>query len=189
MRRRSLLLLSLLPAASSTGWPPPSGCQAEACTVAIVLAGPFRGTPVSASEYRRVLLLPLLSAGFKIDTFAAGSDSESSQWREWLEQSGAGEGANASAHFLPLPSDAETLSRFPEEQGYFNGECADHSYHLKYHHLLVAWKGAQAHRPGGYDYAVRTRVDLSFGAHQFFKPCWLWEVRARFPCMFFGLGD
>jgi hypothetical protein len=152
------------------------GCCAQ--RVAIVLGGPHRGSSATAAELRRAVVAPLVQDGMEVHLWAAGfvgargKENHEDAWRRWLAE--ATDGTNASAHFVSLPSDEDLLTTYPLQEHYL-ASCADSQYHRKYLHTTMAWEAAQADG-AAYDYVIKTRDDLAFGAGQTVKPCWLREV-------------
>jgi hypothetical protein len=134
--------------------------------VATILAGPFRGTSLTASEYQRSLVDPLVRGQFTVDTYAAGPSDESAQWQTWLSSL-----THTTTKFVAYPPDADELARHPERVSYF-GRCTQVPYNVRMMHHEDAWRAVQASGVS-YDYVVRTRVDLVYGPGQIVKPCWL----------------
>jgi hypothetical protein len=56
-------------------------------SVAVVLAGAFRGDNFTSAEFHRVLVTPLQAAGLRVDVYMAGAAELQSNWMEWVGSS------------------------------------------------------------------------------------------------------
>ena len=126
--------------------------------VAVIFAGLFRGTPATAVEYDRVVVQPLLTAGFLVDAYAAGYARDEGQWQQWLALS------NSSSTTFAALNDTTNSARV------FFTRCAQ-DHHDIFMHLQAAWVATQ--QKAAYDYVIKTRNDVNYGPGQFVKPCWL----------------
>ena len=53
--------------------------------VAVALAGGFRGTPNTSTEFACALVTPLVAAGLRVDVFAVGDGYDEARWRDWVK--------------------------------------------------------------------------------------------------------
>ena len=148
------------PAAPPAARPP----RPDPGSVAIILAGQFRGTPRSANETRRALVAPLQAAGLRVVLYTGGVAADAAAWRTWGEQA-----AGTAHEFIEIPERNQTTAA-----GSFWGGCLPWGYHLQYGALTATWLRI-ANRTA-YTYAIRARNDLIYPDVQAFKPCWLTEL-------------
>ena len=134
-------------------------------SVAIVVAGQFRGSHRTALELQRVLVRPLVHSGIRVHLFAGGYSTNESAWREWGQ---AAVGNHSNFTFLNIPEPTEELLAVSFWR-FCNG-----GYHPQYGALHRTW--AQVIDRQAYTYAIRMRSDLLFPEVQAFKPCWLREL-------------
>jgi hypothetical protein len=139
--------------------------------VALVLAGSFRGSNETSSEFARALVAPLLAARLRVDVFVAGESWEEARWREWLAPA-----SPSSVTFVAHAAPARTLNA-----SHFNCDCDmwcvnyAPTVHEQYRKLEEAWRLVQRANVM-YDYVLKTRNDLLFHPNQTFRACWLLEL-------------
>ena len=144
----------------------PSLVRAEE-SVAVILAGMFRGTERTALEAKRALLAPLHRAGMSVSLYTGGHAKDEAAWREWGRVA-SGDSSVAGYAFVPLPqADDDSL------QASFWRHCSQ-EYHVQYGALYSTW--SRITNRSSYTYVIRTRNDLLFPDVQAFKPCWFREL-------------
>ena len=172
--------LALLRSARSHSAP---GAPGDPPSVAIVLAGAWRGTPFSAAELRRVVVAPLSAAGYDVHLYVAGDpDANQSAWRAWLE---AAAGGTAAVSYVSGPSDTQLEATLdgsffgcpgcaPCGQGNISACCVRNSpaVHAQYAKLgaAAALAAASGRRHAA---VVKTRNDVVFNPAHAVQPCWL----------------
>jgi hypothetical protein len=143
--------------------------------VALVLAGSFRGSNETSSEFSRVLVAPLLAARLRVDVFVAGESWDEARWREWV--------APAAPSSFTFAAHAATPARTLNESHFHcdcPGWCVNYAptVHEQYRKLEEAWRLVQRANVS-YDYVVKARNDLLFHPNQTFRACWLLELPPR----------
>jgi hypothetical protein len=143
-------------------------------SVAVVLAGAFRGDNFTSAEFHRALVSPLQAAGLRVDVYVAGQAALQANWTEWV-----GTAAN-SVTFVALKEGA--ARRHLNDSHFFctcDTWCVNYPMHIheQYRGLEESWAAVTASGVS-YDYAIKARNDLIYHPRQAFKPCWLLELPA-----------
>ena len=139
--------------------------------VAVVLAGGFRGTPNTSTEFARAVVAPLVAARLRVDVFAVGDGYDEARWHDWMKPA-----TPHSFTFVPHGEPARSLN-----DSHFHCDCAGWcvnyapTVHEQFRKLEEAWRVVQRANVT-YDYAIKARNDLLFHPNQTFKPCWLLEL-------------
>jgi hypothetical protein len=141
--------------------------SAQAASVAIVLAGLWRGSTETASEFQRALVQPFMHSNIDVGVFAAIHRHDLQHWKNWFL------GANVTSPNIVFLEDQVignvSLSHF--------ATCSldPVGYHNQFSKLEIAWRAVE--RSGiAYDWVIKTRNDYVFNPKQKFKPCWLTEL-------------